>query len=185
MQLIWFCFFLAAKAELSDIRQQAASIKEEIREWRRELHRWPELMYQEHKTSQVVQDALKGLGIPFTKGWGKNTRQNASRPIPGPGGTGVVAEIGSGAPVVALRADMDALPIQEETPVPYRSQNVGRMHACGHDGHTSMLLGAAKLLKASKFPGTVRLIFQPAEEGGAGAKRMLEEGAMDGVSRVS
>eukprot|EP00435_Cladocopium_sp_Y103_P057059 s231_g19.t1 len=139
-------------------------------------------------TSQFIQDVLKSLGIPFTAGWAKNTRQNATgraRPVVGPGGTGVVAEIGRGAPVVALRADMDALPILEETPVPYRSEHPGQMHACGHDGHSSMLLGAAKLLRdMERPPGTVRLIFQPAEEGGAGAKRMLEEGVLNGVSRI-
>jgi len=122
--------------------------------------------------------------VKFTTGWGKNIRQDR---IPGPGGTGVVAEIGTGKPpIVALRADIDALPILEEVPVAFRSENAGRMHACGHDGHTSMLLGAAKLLKdyAEKLQGTVRLIFQPAEEGGAGAKRMCEEGVLEGVSQI-
>ena len=168
-------------------RERARAIREEIVHWRRQLHGRPELMYQEHLTSQFIQEVLTSLDIPFTAGWAKNIRQNASRPILGPGGTGVVAEIGKGEPIVALRADIDALPIVEETPVPYRSQHPGQMHACGHDGHTSMLLGAAKLLKetfSTSQPGTVRLIFQPAEEGGAGAKRMLEEGVLNGVSRI-
>lgn len=173
-----------ALPSFEEARAQAASLRGEIVAWRRALHQQPELMYQEHNTSKLVQEALAGMGVPFIAGWGRNTHQDR---IPGPGGTGVVAELGTGAPpIVALRADMDALPILEETPVAFRSRNEGRMHACGHDGHTSMLLGAAKLLQASAktLPGTVRLIFQPAEEGGAGAKRMLEEGALEGVSRV-
>lgn len=147
---------------------------------RRELHANPELMYNEIETSALIAETLKDLGVRHTKGWGKNTRQSF---WPGPGGTGIVAEIGSGAPCVALRADMDALPILEETPVPFVSKNEGVMHACGHDGHTAMLLGAARLLRdleneGRKPNGTVRLIFQPAEEGGAGAKRMCEEGVL-------
>lgn len=181
------CFDLqeALQADgFSVVREAAAKIRQDIVKWRRELHRTPEVMYQEHKTSQLIQRALQELGISFTTGWSKNIRQDR---IPGPGGTGVVAEIGSGKPpIVALRTDIDALPILEETPVPFRSENPGRMHACGHDGHASMLLGAGKLLQQSahNLAGTVRLIFQPAEEGGAGAKRMVEEGVLDNVTRI-
>ena len=140
------------------------------RDWivaiRRELHQHPELMYEEVKTSALVRRVLGELGIPF------------QFPV---AQTGVVAMLGDGqGPCVALRADMDALPIHEEADVEFRSQVDGRMHACGHDCHTAMLLGAARMLKAheSEIHGTVKLLFQPAEEGGAGALRMCEEGAL-------
>ena len=142
----------------------------EIQDWivqlRRTIHRNPELQYEEVKTSQLVQSTLKELDVPF--------QANIAE-------TGVVATIGSGeGPCVALRADMDALPIHEEADVDFRSEVDGKMHACGHDCHTSMLLGAARLLKEqeSTLEGTVKLLFQPAEEGGAGGKRMREEGAL-------
>ncbi len=134
---------------------------------RRQLHRHPELMYEEVRTSQLVCDTLTELGISFERGIAE---------------TGVVATLGTGvSPCVALRADMDALPIQEQTDVPFRSEVDGRMHACGHDCHTAMLLGAAKLLseRQSESRGTVKLLFQPAEEGGAGGKRMREAGVLD------
>ena len=148
---------------------------------RRTLHRKPELMYQEKETSALVQQTLSDLGIRFTTGWGVNTRPER---FTGPGGYGVVAEIGDAeGPCVMLRADMDALPIAEAASVDFRSEVDGCMHACGHDGHTSMLLSAARLLKAHEAAhirgkGAVRLMFQPAEEGGAGAKRMIEEGVL-------
>lgn len=147
---------------------------------RRQLHRHPELMYQESITSQTIQTLLTELKIPFTTGWGKNTHQELIR---GPGGYGIVADIGTMAsPCVILRADMDALPILEKTPgvESFTSREKGRMHACGHDGHTTMLLGAAALLKKMEesIQGTVRVLFQPAEEGGAGGKRMVEEGVV-------
>ena len=145
---------------------------------RRRLHKHPELMYQESQTSSTIQNILTELGIPFTTGWAKNTHQDV---IPGPGGYGIVADIGTGGePCVLLRADIDALPILEISNQVFKSEVEGKMHACGHDGHTTMLLGAAAILKEMEdsIPGTIRLMFQPAEEGGAGAKRMIEEGVL-------
>ncbi|GFH55895.1 hypothetical protein CTEN210_12371 [Chaetoceros tenuissimus] len=149
---------------------------------RRSLHRHPEVMYQEEFTSEVIQDILKELDIPFTTGWAKNAHPDV---FPGEGGYGIVAHIGSQSedqPCIILRADMDALPILEQTKYidEFKSRTDNKMHACGHDGHVTMLLGAAALLKSveAKIPGTVRLLFQPAEEGGAGGKRMVEEGAV-------
>jgi IAA-amino acid hydrolase len=143
---------------------------EGIRDWivqaRRELHRFPELMYEEVQTSRLVRKTLDELQIPYRYPLAE---------------TGVMATIGDGhGPCVALRADMDALPIHEEADVSFRSEHAGKMHACGHDCHTAMLLGAARLLKQreSEIRGTVKLIFQPAEEGGAGGRRMRDEGAL-------
>ena len=146
--------------------EDAKSIGGWIVELRRQLHRRPELMYEEIETSRLVRATLDDLGITY--------RHSIA-------GTGVVATIGRGrGRCVALRADMDALPIHEEADVPFRSEIDGRMHACGHDCHTAMLLGAARLLKAreAELPGIVKLIFQPAEEGGAGADRMCDEGVL-------
>lgn len=147
----------------------AAAIEDWIIDIRRELHKQPELMYEEEKTSAKIRSVLDGLNIKYTYPVAK---------------TGIVATIGSGAsPVVALRSDIDALPILEETGVEYKSETPGIMHACGHDAHMSMLLGAARMLKQKEasLKGTVKLIFQPAEEGGAGGDRMVKEGALDGV----
>ena len=167
-------------ALLREVRERANGIYDFLVYSRRFLHQHPELMYKEEITSAYVQKVLGDLDIKFTTGWGKNTKQNR---ISGSGGYGIVADIGTGGPpCVLLRADMDALPILERTEGvnEFKSQNDGKMHACGHDGHTTMLLGAANLLKSmeNSINGTVRLMFQPAEEGGAGGKRMREEGVL-------
>ena len=151
----------------TDTRQQAQDIQDWIVDIRRRLHRHPELMYEEVETSKLVRETLDGLGFEYRSPIAK---------------TGVLGWLGNGdGPCVALRADMDALPIHEETEVEFRSEVDGKMHACGHDCHTAMLLGAARLLKEreSEIQGTVKLLFQPAEEGGAGGKLMSEEGALD------
>lgn len=144
----------------------ARSIQNWIVDLRRRLHQHPELGYEEIETSKLVRQTLDELGISYRA------------PI---AQTGVLATLGNGdGPCVALRADMDALPIHEETDVSFKSKIDGKMHACGHDAHTAILLGAARLLKAreSQIRGTVKLLFQPAEEGGAGGKRMRDEGAL-------
>lgn len=138
-----------------------------LRDIRRDLHAHPELAFAETRTAAVVADRLRELDIEVTTGVG---------------GTGVVGVIrgGSGGPIVGLRADMDALPITEVRDLPYRSRNDGVMHACGHDGHAAMLLGAAQLLSArDDLAGTVVLVFQPAEEGAAGAPAMLDDGLLE------
>lgn len=144
-----------------------------MRSIRRVLHKHPELSYQEHETSALIQQKLAELGIHFRNGWG---------------GTGVIATIGTksdSAGHVGLRADMDALPIPDKKRVPYASTIPGVMHACGHDGHVAMLLGAAALLKDKVNEGRVSFIFQPAEEHGNGAKKIIEEGALvDGIKAV-
>ena len=135
--------------------------------WRRHLHAHPELTLHEKETSAFVQARLTELGVAFT---------------PGIGGHGVVATISRGQSnrSVGLRADMDALPITETTELPYASTNPGVMHACGHDGHTVSLLGAAALLaRDASWTGTVHLVFQPAEEGGGGAKAMIADGLFE------
>ena len=149
------------------IKEESKSISDWIVKIRRELHEHPELMYEELRTSELIRRELDKLDIQYI------------HPI---AETGVLASIGNGnGPCVALRADMDALPIHEETDVPFKSKIDGKMHACGHDCHVSMLLGAAKLLKdkESEINGTIKLLFQPAEEGGAGGKLMREEGALE------
>ena len=136
----------------------------EMREWRRDLHAHPELGFQEERTSDLVASRLESFGIEVHRGIGR---------------TGVVGVLknGNSTASVGLRADMDALPIQEANTFAHRSRHEGRMHACGHDGHTAMLLGAAKHLAATRdFDGTVHFIFQPAEEGIGGARAMVEDG---------
>jgi amidohydrolase len=139
----------------------------EIQQIRRDLHAHPELRYEEHRTSDVVARSLAAWGIETHRGLG---------------GTGVVGVIrnGTSARSIGLRADMDALPIHEMNEFAHRSTHAGRMHACGHDGHTAMLLAAARYLAETRpFDGTVNLIFQPAEEGGAGAQKMIDDGLFD------
>ncbi|UCF41269.1 MAG: amidohydrolase [Gemmatimonadota bacterium] len=140
-------------------------------EIRRDLHRYPELAFEERRTAERVGAALDALGIPH-------------RPV---AGTGVVADLPgpAGVSVVALRADLDALPVTEETGLPFASVHDGVMHACGHDGHTAMLLGAAAYLQREEtLPAPVRLIFQPAEETGTGAPALIEAGILDGVGLI-
>jgi hippurate hydrolase len=133
---------------------------------RRDLHRHPELAFNEKRTSALVAERLAACGYEVSEGFG---------------GTGVVGVLrkGNGSKRLALRADMDALPIGEKTGVDYSSQNAGVMHACGHDGHTAILLSAAKAVSERDFSGTLILIFQPAEEIGAGARRLISEGLFD------
>lgn len=151
----------------SDIISQSKEIHQWIVEKRRAIHRHPELMYEEFETSRLVQNTLSDLGIEYEKDIAV---------------TGVVGVVGNGeGPCIALRADMDALPIHEEADVDFRSEIDGKMHACGHDCHTAMLLGAARVLKdnESEINGTIKLIFQPAEEGGAGGKMMRDQGVLE------
>jgi amidohydrolase len=159
------------------IVNRIADLQREIAEWRHDIHAHPELQYDVHRTAALVADKLKSFGCDDV--------------VTGLGRTGVVGVIRGrkeGARrVVGLRADMDALPIEEETRLPYKSTVPGKMHACGHDGHTAMLLGAAKYLAETRnFAGTAVLIFQPAEEGGAGAKAMVKDGLIDrfGIEQV-
>ena len=157
---------LTTRMEISEIASQSKEIHQWIVEKRRTIHRHPELMYEEFETSKLVQNTLKELEIPYKKDIAI---------------TGVVGTIGNGnGPCIALRADMDALPIHEETDIDFKSEIDGKMHACGHDCHTAMLLGAARVLKENehKINGTIKLIFQPAEEGGAGGKMMREQGVL-------
>ena len=154
--------------------KQAHAITEELIEWRRDFHMHPEIGFELHRTSKIVADELEKMGYRVERGVGK---------------TGVVAEIGEGGKTIAIRADMDALPILEQNEFEYASKNQGAMHACGHDSHTAMALGAALLLSKEKLPGRVRFLFQPCEEttdeeGKSGAQRMSDEGAMEGVDYV-
>lgn len=163
----------------TEMLQRARSIHESIRTWRRTIHRYPELSFTEQRTAALVNSVLIDLGL--------QTETEVAK-------TGVVAHIrGGNGPTVALRADMDALPIQEVNGTEFDSTRPGIMHACGHDAHTAMLLGAATLLKQladeGKLPGVVRLLFQPSEEaqdeeGKSGGMRMVEEGALEGVDAV-
>ena len=152
-----------------------AEFADEIAAWRHDFHTHPELQYEVQRTAGKVADLLRSFGVDEV--------------ITGIGRTGVVGVIKGRGPgkAIGLRADMDALPIRERTGKPYASQTDGRMHACGHDGHTAMLLGAAKYLAETRnFDGETIVIFQPAEEGGAGARTMIQDGLMDrfGIDEV-
>ncbi|MFP4623320.1 MAG: M20 family metallopeptidase [Gemmatimonadota bacterium] len=163
---------------MRDFLQQARTFHADLVALRRDLHRHPERSFHEERTARVAADAVAALGFDVRRGVG---------------GHGVVAEIGAGGPTVALRADMDALPITESNDVDYRSTVEGVMHACGHDAHTAMLVGAARLLAdahaAGGLTGRVRLLFQPAEEESdaqnrSGARHMIDGGAMAGVDAL-
>ena len=151
------------------IVNRIADLHGEITAWRRDLHAHPELLYEVHRTAASVAEKLRSFGCDEV--------------VTGIGRTGVVGVIRGGKGgerVIGLRADMDALPIEEANEVPYKSTVPGKMHACGHDGHTAMLLGAARYLTETRnFAGTAVVIFQPAEEGGAGGKAMVRDGLME------
>ncbi|MCW5685866.1 MAG: amidohydrolase [Pseudolabrys sp.] len=153
------------------IVNRIADLHADITAWRRDIHENPELLYDVHRTAAAVAEKLKGFGCDEV--------------VTGIGRTGVVGVIKGRKPgagerrVIGMRADMDALPIEEATGLPYASRTPGKMHACGHDGHTAMLLGAARYLAETRnFAGTAVVIFQPAEEGGAGGKAMCDDGMM-------
>jgi amidohydrolase len=155
------------------IINRVADLQPDIMAWRRDIHAHPELLYDVHRTAAFVADRLREFGCDEV--------------ATGLGRTGVVGVIkgrkppdGADVKVIGLRADMDALPIEEQTNLPYASRTSGKMHACGHDGHTAMLLGAAQYLAETRnFAGDAIVIFQPAEEGGAGAAAMIKDGLMD------
>lgn len=153
------------------ILEENDALTKQLIEIRRELHRYPELSFQESETAKRVAGQLEA--------WGISCRTEV-------GGHGIIADLHGSQPgrVIALRADMDALPIHEESGLPFASSRLGIMHACGHDAHTAMLLGAARLLQTSEFSGTVRLLFQAAEEVNAGAKAIIEDGALAGVDEI-
>jgi amidohydrolase len=159
------------------IINRVADLADEVTAWRRDFHENPELLFDVHRTAGIVAEKLKSFGCDEV--------------VTGLGRTGVVGVIkgrsNNSGKVIGLRADMDALPIEEATNVPHKSKVPGKMHACGHDGHTAMLLGAAKYLAETRnFDGTAVVIFQPAEEGGGGGNEMLKDGLMErfGVHEV-
>ncbi|MCL4150513.1 UNVERIFIED_CONTAM: hypothetical protein GTU68_065949, partial [Idotea baltica] len=152
------------------VKNRFAELHTDITAWRRDLHEHPEILFETHRTAATVAEKLRAFGCDEV--------------VEGIGRTGVVGVIKgkqtASGKVVGLRADMDALPIHEETGLDYASKTDGAMHACGHDGHTAMLLGAAQYLAETRnFDGTAVVIFQPAEEGGGGAKVMCDDGMMD------
>ena len=154
---------------------KATALQEHLTQLRRQIHQYPELGFEEVKTGALVRETLQTLQIEHQMGIGK---------------TGIVARLGNGqGPIIGIRADMDALPIEEANDVAYKSQIPGKMHACGHDAHTTMLLGAAMLLSKEDFAGEIRLIFQPSEErndeaGISGAPRMIDDGAIADLDAI-
>ena len=155
-----------------NINKEIQKISDDIYTYRRDFHQNPELSFQEYRTAETISKYLDSFGITH--------KTNI-------GGTGIVGEIDFGAgPTIALRADMDALPIQEIGDLEYKSKNEGVMHACGHDGHMAILLGTANVLSKNKKikKGKIRFIFQPAEEGGGGARYMIEDGCLEGVDEI-
>ncbi|WGF87338.1 M20 aminoacylase family protein [Marinivivus vitaminiproducens] len=148
------------------IINRIADFQDDMTEWRRDFHAHPELGYEEVRTSAVITERLKAFGL-----------DEVHTGLAGTGVVGVIRGSEPGEDAIGLRADIDALPIEEKTGVAYASTHPGKMHACGHDGHTTMLLGAARYLaETRRFAGTAYVIFQPAEEGGAGARKMVEDG---------
>jgi amidohydrolase len=157
-----------------DLLAEAKRLRDQLIAVRRAVHSQPEFGFAEHKTSAMIAERMRALGAKVRVGVAR---------------TGVIAELGTAKPIVAIRADMDALPIAEATGLPFASQVSGMMHACGHDAHVACALGAAMLLAQRQLPGTIRLLFQPSEEqkdadGWSGAMRMIDEGALAGVSAV-
>ncbi len=164
--------------KLEEIVKLSEELEEKVVKFRRDFHAHPELSWKEERTSKVIEQVLKELGF-------KNVRRGFDGT-----GSGVIGDIAGRkeVPMIALRADIDALPIEEEADVPWKSTNKGVMHACGHDAHAAILLGVAHMLASlkDKLPCKVRLIFQPAEESGvrSGARQLIEEGALDGVEAI-
>lgn len=152
---------------VTEIQEEIKRIEDEIIEWRRDIHRHPELGFEEERTSDLVSEKLKEWGYEVEKMAGTGLAANLKNEFSGK--------------TIAIRADMDALPIEEKTEVDYKSQNPGKMHACGHDAHTAIALGTAKIISLfnDKINGNVKFIFQPAEEGPGGAKPMIEEGVLE------
>lgn len=155
-----------------NIRKEIQSIESLIIDWRRDFHRHPELSFKEFRTAEVITAELQSMGL--------NPKINIGK-------TGLFADLKFGdGPMIALRADMDALPIEETSGLPFSSKNKGVMHACGHDGHMAMLLGTARALTTGKkkYNGSIRFIFQPAEEGKGGAEYMIRDGCLNGVDEI-
>ena len=158
-----------------DFLEKATEIEDQIIAWRRDIHANPELGFEETRTANVVAQTLREMGVEVEVGVGR---------------TGVVARLGNGqGPKIGIRADMDALPIQEEVDLAFKSTVPGKMHACGHDAHTAMLLGAARILHDMDIDGEVRLLFQPSEEkwdadGVSGATAMISDNALEELDKV-